>query len=87
MISGNISLLSITINFHIDSDNIAHVVVFDAVEDLCESYIAEGDNFMKALAIAVHDTGQPDFSLDYDNAEKAQPVTPELRFIPGRPDH
>ena len=86
MISGNISLVSITINFHIDEDNIAHVAVFDAAEDLYESYIAEGDNFLKALAMAVHITGRPNFDRDYDDAEKAQPVAPGLRFIPRRFD-
>lgn len=38
--------------------------------------------FLKALAIAVHNDGMPDYRADYPDAEAVQLSDPEFRFIP-----
>ena len=40
------------------------------------------DKFLKALAIAVHNDGMPNYELDYSDAESVQPPEPDLRWIP-----
>ena len=40
------------------------------------------DKFFKALAIAVHNDGMPDYEKDYPDAESIQPSDPVLRWIP-----
>ena len=39
-------------------------------------------SFTKALAIAVHWEGEPDFIKDYHEAESVQPLSSALRWIP-----
>ena len=38
--------------------------------------------FLKALAIAVHNDGMPDYNKDYPDAESVQPNNPDFRWIP-----
>ena len=40
------------------------------------------DKFFKALAIAVHNDGMPDYEKDYPDAESIQPSDSVLRWIP-----
>lgn len=40
------------------------------------------DAFLKALAIAVHNDGTPNYETDYPDAELAQPADVAFRFIP-----
>lgn len=40
------------------------------------------DKFLKALAIAVHNDGMPDFKIDYDDAESVMPKDDSYRWIP-----
>lgn len=69
------------------------VIEFDGVEnDRCmvrvtgdggsSEFYCDSRDFTKALAIAIHHDGMPDWQTDYEAAERAQPAQPGLRFIP-----
>ncbi len=78
-ISGKVTLEDITIDFEIGENNMPKVIVIDTFEKKQETIFAEADKFMKALAIAVHFDGMPDFNKDYPDAES---VMGEIRWIP-----
>jgi hypothetical protein len=83
MIAGTVNLEDVTINFLIDGDNLAHVAVSQLEPSggvTHDAYVVDGAKFMKALAIAVHFDGTPDFNKDYADAESAMGET--IRWIP-----
>lgn len=78
MIKGTITLEDITIDFEVNN-GMATYVVEDAVEDVREELIAPQDAFFKALAIAVHSDGMPNYEKDYPDAES---IMHKIRWIP-----
>ena len=87
-IEGFIVLEDMTITFHQDNSQDEHEMrvrvsrTGGAGPDKAESYLVKQADFLKALAIAMHNDGTPDWQVDYPAAEDAQPADPELRFIP-----
>lgn len=83
MIAGTVVMEDVTIHFVVDGDDMVQVTVGqtnmhgDVVTDAYSTPMA---GFMKALAIAVHPDGTPDFRADYAAAEEAQ--GPSIRWIP-----
>jgi hypothetical protein len=82
MIAGTVVLEDTTINFNVDEDSLVYVSVTQlgkGNEVHHESYTCELPDFTKALAIAVHVDGMPNFSEDYTAAERAMRG---IRWIP-----
>lgn len=80
MIYGNIRLEDTIIDFTVNySDNTVHYSVVDILAGERESFIVPQDKFFKALAIAVHNDGTPDYEKDYPDAES---IMGKIRWIP-----
>lgn len=82
-ITGSIKIADMFILFSCDSgNNKASYTISKEGCTFAESRSVPSDGFLKALAIAIHNDGMPDYNKDYPDAESVQPNNPELRFIP-----
>lgn len=80
MIAGHIRLEDLVINFEVLYDtNEVYYTITDLVADMVERHTVPQAKFFKALAIAVHNDGEPDYRLDYPDAESIQG---NIRWIP-----
>ena len=79
MIAGTIVLEDISISFILQADNMAFWTVCDSFTGKMEGREAPQDKFLKALAIAMHNDGMPDYVKDYPDAES---MMGEIRWIP-----
>lgn len=89
MIAGTIVLEDHTITFSqvpapgscVIGEHTSHIefVVFDTVEQQLERRVVPQDKFFKALSIAVHNDGAPDYNKDYPDAES---IMGDIRWIP-----
>jgi hypothetical protein len=89
MIAGKITLEDTVIDFMIFYNVVGHKVPSEArytVKDMpsgkMETRIVPAHKFLKALAIAVHMEGMPDYAKDYDDAESIMNEDKDLRWIP-----
>ncbi len=96
MICGTVVLEDTILNFRLlpyDADvtdpkelmtgeGVVKYVVSCAATGAEETKIVGQSKFFKALAIAVHNDGMPDYKVDYADAESIQPVNKDLRWIP-----
>jgi len=82
MIKGFLELEDITIDFSVDSrTNEATYTLVDIVTGKQEVHVVPQIKFFKALAIAIHNDGMPDYKADYSDAESImQPGG--IRWIP-----
>jgi hypothetical protein len=78
MIFGKITLEDHQIDFQVIEDRVKYIVK-DSLNMEHEILDVSAEDFLKALAIAVHPDGMPDYKLDYPAAERAQG---KLRWIP-----
>lgn len=80
MICGNIIMEDTSISFqHNQETGEVTFTVIDALISKSETKTVPQDKFFKALAIAVHNDGMPDYNKDYDDAES---IMGEIRWIP-----
>jgi len=81
MLTGTIILEDISISFRQDENKTGGIVytVSDSLSCKSETKIVAQDKFFKALAIAVHNDGMPDYKKDYEDAESIQSL---IRWIP-----
>lgn len=83
MIAGEIVLEDQTIRFILHSDNMVDFTVIEynpvTRDFITERKNVEGHKFFKALAIAVHNDGMPDYKKDYPDAES---IMGDIRWIP-----
>jgi hypothetical protein len=82
MIAGKFILEDIEIVFANNSDLTITYTVKQWIpyeDELCETFTVPQEVFLKALSIAVHNQGMPDFRQDYPIAESIQGV---IRWIP-----
>ena len=80
MISGTVVLEDGAITFNVDNGSAIYKIAKCDVGE--ETKACSSSAFLKALAIAIHPNGEPDYTADYNDAESAQPANVELRFIP-----
>ncbi len=80
MIAGTLIIEDCMLTFCVEGGNCTYTVRDHLVGR--ETRIVPAASFMKALAIAVHWDGEPDFNKDYPEAESVQPLEPALRWIP-----
>jgi hypothetical protein len=82
MIRGSIELEDINIVFSLNSrTNEVAFNVEDTLNKKRETHVVPQAKFFKALAIAIHNDGMPDYKLDYPDAESImQPGG--IRWIP-----
>jgi hypothetical protein len=78
MIEGTVTLEDHTISFTADGDTV-NMTVTDTFADKREIMSVPLQAFFKALAIAVHPSGEPDAKADYPDAES---IMGEIRWIP-----
>ena len=84
MICGTVCIEEIVINFAVITDphsnNTVNYTVSDTASGIAESFnnVAQ-HKFFKALAIAVHNDGTPNYDLDYPDAES---IMGDIRWIP-----
>ena len=79
MIAGTIVLEDVSLSFTINAGLMAYWTVCDSFTGKVESHSAPQDKFLKALAIAMHNDGMPDYVKDYPDAES---IMGEIRWIP-----
>lgn len=80
MISGSITLEDVTVAFHVnDRGNTVTYTVMDTFSHIAETKTVPQDKFFKALAIAIHNDGMPNYELDYPDAES---IMGNIRWIP-----
>lgn len=81
MIAGTIILETTIINFvQVRDDSLSMSVnVSDTESGEIEDLIIPQHKFLKALSIAVHNDGMPDYKTDYPDAES---VMGKIRWIP-----
>ena len=79
MISGNIILEDVAIEFYLTDDCMACYSITDLRTGDENHSIVEQSKFLKALAIAVHNDGMPYYIDDYPDAESIQGT---IRWIP-----
>lgn len=80
MIYGHIILEDHEISFRVNyDDNTCTYTVIDRTENIEETFTVEQHKFFKALAIAVHNDGMPDYQIDYPDAES---IMGKIRWIP-----
>ena len=83
MISGQITLEDTIIDFHEGSEEGSIMVtITDIPTQRSACSTVDQAKFFKALAIAVHNDGMPDWQEDYADAESIMPKDPILRWIP-----
>lgn len=78
MIAGTVVLEDHTISFCQDGGMVTFTVG-DATIGMQETQTVPGHKFFKALAIAVHNDGMPDYKKDYPDAED---IMGTIRWIP-----
>ena len=81
MIKGTVVLEDIKIEFEVGKGNVIYTVT-DLFDRCQKTVITPQDRFFKALAIAVHNDGMPEWEKDYPDAELAMPNERMLRWIP-----
>jgi hypothetical protein len=84
-IHGKITLADQTIEFACDNGTCSYTVSYEKAPGHTSSWsraMCPQASFLKALAIAVHNDGMPDYNADYPDAETVQPTASEFRFIP-----
>jgi hypothetical protein len=79
MIAGTINMEDTVLHFATDGSGSVNLDVADAVTGKSEHLIVDEQKFFKALAIAVHSDGTPDYQADYADAES---IMGEIRWIP-----
>lgn len=81
MIFGTVTLEDTEISFWVldDGTNKVEYTIIDCPSGEREDFIVSQDKFFKALAIAVHNDGMPDYKKDYLDAESIQG---KIRWIP-----
>ena len=82
MIAGMITLEDITITFSQNElvENTIDYIIIDTLENTKESFTeVSQESFFKALSIAVHNDGMPDYNKDYADAES---IMGNIRWIP-----
>ncbi len=80
MIAGNIILEDHSLNFNVNyNDNTCTFTIIDNGAGRQETFTVPQEKFFKALAIAVHNDGMPDYKLDYPDAES---IMGRIRWIP-----
>lgn len=79
MIEGKIVLEDVVIVFKAREDLRVEYQVTDLVARIEENLVADQATFFKALAIAVHNDGMPDYRADYPDAEG---IMGKIRWIP-----
>lgn len=82
MIAGTIILEDTVIIFQNNDSSEISYTISDKLSGKSIVGYAEQATFLKALAIAVHNDGMPDYQKDYDAAESIQPADRDLRWIP-----
>jgi hypothetical protein len=82
MIKGNVELEDIVIVFANDDGGNIKFTVTDRLSGMTETKMVPQPTFLKALAIAVHNDGTPDYKVDYAEAESIMSKHLELRWIP-----
>jgi hypothetical protein len=78
-IQGSVILEDTTISFLANYDGECVVHISDTLTGEHEHMIVPSEKFFKALAIAVHSDGMPDYNVDYEDAESIQG---KIRWIP-----
>ena len=80
MIKGTIVLEDITIKFQLlGQTNTVQAQIKDTFNNEINLIEVPQDKFFKALAIAVHNDGMPDYKKDYPDAES---IMKTIRWIP-----
>jgi hypothetical protein len=83
MLAGSIILEDLRIYYSGNEDNTVtyKVVIYNPESENTEeeTFTVPQNKFFKALAIAVHNDGMPDYNLDYPDAESIQG---KIRWIP-----
>jgi len=80
MIHGMIRLEDILIDFSVDFNTTTVMyTIIDVYSGECETLEAPQDKFAKALSIAVHYDGMPEYEKDYPDAES---IMGRIRWIP-----
>ena len=92
MICGTVVLEDTILNFkvvpfvatrdNVLAEGVVEFTVSDTLTGASETKKVPQSKFFKALAIAVHNDGMPDYKVDYADAEEIQPVNKDLRWIP-----
>ena len=85
MIKGHVVLEDISISFNTnekEDDGLVKVTIIDLPTGESDTARVPQSKFFKALAIAVHQDGIPDWADDYPDAESIMPENPLLRWIP-----
>ena len=83
MITGTIILEDHRLIFDVNYDtNTVSYMITNIITNKSKTKKVPQDKFFKALAIAVHNDGMPDYEKDYPDAEEVQPDEKELRWIP-----
>ena len=82
MICGDITLEDIRIRFEDTDRGTVKYTAIDIYGGEFETQEVPLDKFFKALAIAVHADGMPDYQKDYPDAESVMPEHSKLRWIP-----
>jgi hypothetical protein len=78
-LSGTVNLETITIHWVCTEGLKCYYSVFDYDTGETENHIVEQYDFLAALSIAIHNSGMPDYRVDYPIAESIQGV---IRWIP-----
>lgn len=83
-IHGKITLADMTLQFACDNGECEYTVSFEVKPGHTSSTtrVVPQAAFLKALAIAVHNDGMPDYQADYPDAESVQPSAMDHRWIP-----
>ena len=79
-ISGRIELEDLVIEFTEVELHCCRVRI--TCESASSEYFCNSRDLTAAVAIAIHHDGMPNWEVDYEAAERAQPQEPGLRFIP-----
>lgn len=79
MINGTVTLEDITISFKVTKLNEVTAIIHDTLESKVEEITVPTDKFFKALSIAVHADGMPDYKTDYADAAS---IMKTIRWIP-----
>jgi len=79
MFCGTLVMEDTTLTFNMNVDLIVRYTVCDSITGENETFEVPQDKFFKALAIAVHNDGMPDWKTDYADAESIQG---KIRWIP-----
>jgi len=83
-IHGSITLADMSLKFACDNGQCEYTVTFEVAPGHTSSTtrVVPQAAFLKALSIAVHNDGTPDYQADYPDAESVQPSDSNHRWIP-----